>query len=50
MGTLHEDQFTFLIISRSVLRRMWNVSAESCREKRNMRFAFFFPKILPFMR
>jgi hypothetical protein len=30
-GTLHEDQFTFLVISRSVLLRMGNVSDISCR-------------------
>jgi len=27
-GTLHEDRYTFLIISRSVLLRMRNVSAK----------------------
>jgi len=31
-GTLHEDQYTFLIISRSTLLRMSNVSDKSCRE------------------
>jgi hypothetical protein len=30
---LHEDQYTFLIISRSVVLRMRNVSDGSCREK-----------------
>jgi len=30
---LHEDQYTFLIISRSFLLRMRNVSDESCRKK-----------------
>jgi len=29
--TLHEDQYTFLIISRSVLLRMSNVSDRICR-------------------
>jgi len=32
MGTLHEDQYTFLIISRSFLLRMRNISDKSCRE------------------
>ena len=41
-GTLHEDQYTFFIISRSVLRRMRNVSDEPCRENRNISFAFNF--------
>jgi hypothetical protein len=31
-GTFHEDQYTFLIISRSFLLRMRNVSDKSCRE------------------
>jgi len=30
-GTLHEDQYTCLIISRSVLLRMRNVSDKICR-------------------
>jgi len=34
--TLHEDQHTFLIISRSVLRRMWNVVDKSCRQNQNI--------------
>jgi len=38
MGTLHEDQYTYLIISRSVLLRMKNVSDERCRENRNTLF------------
>jgi len=33
-STLHEDQYTFLIISRSVLLRMRNVSDKRCRETR----------------
>jgi len=37
-GTLHEDQCTFLILSRSVLPRMRNVSDKSCRENQNTRF------------
>jgi hypothetical protein len=43
--TLHEDQHTFFIISRSVLLRMRNVSVKSCRENQNTHFIlnnFFF--------
>jgi hypothetical protein len=40
-GTLHEDQYTFQIIFRSVLLRMRNDSGESCRENRNTCFTFF---------
>jgi hypothetical protein len=39
-GTLHEDQCTCVIISRSVLLRMRNVSDKSCRENRNTHFVF----------
>ena len=39
-GTLHEDQHTFLIMSRSDLRRMRNVSDRSCRENQNTHFVF----------
>jgi len=35
MGTLHEDQYTFFIISHSFLRRVRNVSDKSCRENQN---------------
>ena len=31
-GTWHEDQYTFLIVPRSVLQRIKNVSHKSCRE------------------
>jgi hypothetical protein len=44
-GTLHEDVFTFLTISRLSLLRMKNVSDESCRENQNTHFMlinFFF--------
>jgi len=34
-GSLHEDQYTYLIISRSVLLTMRNVSDNSCRENQN---------------
>jgi hypothetical protein len=48
-GAVHRQQ---LIISRSVLLRMKNVSDKSCRETRDTRFRFndFYPKIVPFMR
>jgi len=51
-GTLHAGRYTFIIISRSVLLRMRNVSDKSCRENRNTHFVFnnFFPKTVPFMR
>ena len=40
-GTLHEaDRYTFLIISRSVLLRMRNVSDKSCGENQNTHFVF----------
>jgi len=45
MGTLHEDQYTFLIISHSVLLGMKNLSDKSCRENQNTHFMvspFFF--------
>jgi hypothetical protein len=46
-STLHEDQYTFLIISRSVLR---NFSDQSCRENQNsFTFNNVFPKIVPFI-
>jgi len=51
-GTSLEDQYTFLIISCSVLLIMRNVSDKSCRENQNTHFTFnkLFPKIVPFMR
>jgi hypothetical protein len=39
-GTLHEDQYTFLITSRSVLLRTRNASDKICRENRNTHFMF----------
>jgi hypothetical protein len=39
-GTLHEDQYTFLIISRSILLRRRNVSDKSFRENQNTYFVF----------
>ena len=48
MDTLRDDHYTFLIISRSVLLTMRNVSDKSCREKQNTHFVFnnvvFFPE------
>ena len=50
-GTLHEDEYTFLIISRSFLLIMRNVSDKSCRENQNTHFISPPPtKIVPFMR
>jgi len=51
-STLHGGQYTFLIISRSFLPRMKNVSDKICRESQNTHFMFnnFFSNILPFMR
>ena len=51
-GTLHGDQYTFLIISRSFLVIMKNVAGKRCRENQNTHFSFsnFFSKILLFMR
>jgi len=40
MGTLHEAQYTYLIISRSVLLRIINISDKCCREDQNMHFMF----------
>ena len=39
-GTLHEDQYTSLITSRSILFRVKNVSDKSCSENQNTRFVF----------
>jgi hypothetical protein len=53
MGTLHEDQYTFLIIYRPALLRMKNFSGKSCRENHNTHFMFniiFSLKIVPFIR
>ena len=52
MGTIHVNQFTFIIISRSVLLRMKNISDEFV-EKIKTNFTFskcFFRQIFPFMR
>ena len=39
-GILQEDQYTFLIISFSILLRMRTVSDKSCRENQNTHFIF----------
>jgi len=53
-STLHDKQYAFYIISRSVLLRMRNVSDKICRENQNTHFVFnnifFFSKIVSFMR
>ena len=51
-GTLHEDQYTFLIISRSFLLIMRNISDKSRRENQNTHLVFndFTPKIVLFVR
>ena len=51
-GTLHEDQCIFMIIFRSVLPRMRNISDKFWRENQNTHFIFsnFFSKNVPFMR
>jgi len=50
-GTLHADQYTFLIIACLFLLRMRNVSDKICGQNRNTLFVFnnFFPKIVPFV-
>ena len=47
MGILQEELCTFMIISRSVLPRMKNVSGKSCRKNQKIYFVFsnfFFPE------
>jgi hypothetical protein len=52
IGTVYEDQYTFFIISRSVLFRMRNVSEAKCKESENTHVMFNnrFSEIVPFMR
>jgi hypothetical protein len=38
MGSVHEDQYIFLIISPSVILRMRNISDKSCRGNQNTHF------------
>jgi hypothetical protein len=40
MGTIHEVQYTFLIISHSVFLKMRKVTDKSCRENQNPHFMF----------
>jgi len=47
MGTLREGQYTFLIISHSILR-MSNVSDKMRRENKNSHI-FFLPKVVHFI-
>jgi len=39
-GTLHEDQYTLFIISRSISLTTRNISDKSCRENQNAHFMF----------
>jgi len=49
--TLHEDRWTFVIISLLVLLRMRNISDKSCKGNRNTHFFNnVFSKVVPFMR
>jgi hypothetical protein len=52
MGTLHEYQYTFVIITHSVILRMRNDSDKSCRENQNTHFIFsnFFQKFCRYER
>jgi len=52
MGTLHEDQHTFLVASHPFLPRMGRISDKSYRENQNTHIMFnnFFFLIMPFMR
>ena len=51
-GTLHEDKYTFLIISRSFILTRRNVSDKICSENQNTYFMFneIFSNILLFMK
>ena len=50
-GALHEGQYTFLIISHSILLRMGNISGKNCREPQThiLCSITFFPKIVSFI-
>jgi hypothetical protein len=39
-GTLHEDQYTFFILSLSLSLKMINVPNKACRENQNTHFIF----------
>ena len=52
-GTLHDEHYTLIIISHSILLRMRNFSDKICRDNQNTYFTFnnfFFSKIVPFMK
>jgi hypothetical protein len=51
-GTIHEDQCTFLVMPRSVLLRIRDISDKGCRGNQNRHFMLnnFLPKFVPFMR
>ena len=54
-GTLHEDVFTFTIISHWIILRVRNISDKRCRENQNTHFIFnnftpHPPKKMTFMR
>jgi len=40
MGTVHDDQYTFLITSRLIILRMKNISDRHCSESQNDYFMF----------
>jgi len=51
-GILHEDLYTFLIVPRSVLLRMGNLTDKCCTEKHNTHFRsnnFFSEKCVVYM-
>jgi hypothetical protein len=49
VGTLYEDQYIFLVVSRSILPIMRNVSDKSFGENQNTRFfLIFFENIIVF--
>jgi len=51
-GTIHKDEYTFLILSHSVLLRMRNVSGISCGENQHTHLMLknFLSKVVLFMR
>jgi len=49
-GTVHEDQYRFLIISQTVLLRMRNIPHRSCRENQNTFMFNNFIFKMPFIR
>ena len=52
MNTLREEQYTYFVISHSVLLGMKTVRDKICRQTQNTHFMFsnFFSKIVPLMR